>query len=217
MYKEYEKLPDNISEHRVRENWDWGFHSKKELLTRALNPSNNPATKKSYNKKHIAYLIGEIEGAKWLTEQGYEVYQFGFIQHYFDVLNNTVERMKKRRKKEHIENDEDYIQRLEQTLKSFFGEQFETMRQFYNEVLPIRKEIRKTVQFAEQVGGVFPDFIIKKDTDFSIVEVKANSSMPTKHQQMCFEIAKKYGFKAMVLRVIVESNVAKEIRLLECK
>lgn len=200
---------------QVRENWGWGFHSKKELLARALNLSNNPATKKSYNKKHIAYLIGEIEGAKWLTAQGYEVYQFGFIQYYFDVLNNTVERMKRRQKKEYIENDRAYIKRLEQILKGFFGEHFEAMRQFYNEVLPIRREIRKTVQFAEQVGGVYPDFIVKKDDDFSIVEVKANTSIPTKHQKTCFEIAKSYGFKVMVLRVIVESNVVKEIRLLE--
>ena len=162
MYKEYEKLPDNISEHRVRENWGWGFHSKKELLARALNPSNNRAIGKSYSKEYIAGLIGEIEGAKWLTEQGYEVYQFGFIGHYFDLLNNTIERMKKRRKKEYIENDGDYIKTLEQTLKGFSGEHFEAMRKFYTEVLPIRSEIRKTVQFAYQVGGVAPDFIVKK-------------------------------------------------------
>lgn len=217
MYKEYEKLPDNIREQQVRENWGFGFHSKKELLSRALSPSNNRATGKSYSKEYIAGLIGEIEGAKWLTAQGYEVYQFGFIGHYFDVLNKTVERMKKRQKKEYIENDGNYIKTLEQTLKGFSGEHFEAMRQFYAEVLPIRSEIRKTVQFAYQVGGVTPDFIVKKNNDFFIVEVKANISMPTKHQRMCFEMAKRYGFKAMVLRVTVELNVAKEIRLSEYK
>ncbi len=217
MYKEYEKLPDNIREHRVRENWGWGFHSKKELLSRALNPSNNSSIRKSYTQKHIAGLIGEIEGAKWLTEQDYEVYQFGFIGHYFDLLNNTVARMKRRRKKEYIENDRDYIKRLEQTLKGFFGEHFEAMRQFFTEFLPKRKELRKTVRFAEQVGGVSPDFIVKKKNEFSIIEVKANASMPTKHQRMCFEMAKRYGFKVIVLRVIVEFNVAKERSLLEHK
>ena len=212
--REYEKLPDIISEHQVRENWGFGFHSKKELLSRALNPSINQAKGKSYTTKYIVSLIGEIEGAKWLRAQGYEVYQFGFIQHYFYVLNNTVQRMKKRRSKEYIQNDEEYIKGLKQTLKGFFGEHYEPMRQFYDEVLPIRSEIRKTVQFAEQVGGVYPDFIVKKNNEFSIIEVKSNTSMPTKHQLRCFELAKTYGFKSMVLRVIVELNVVKEISLL---
>ena len=210
-------MPDNIREHQVKENWGYGFHSKKELLARALNPPNNRVIGKSYSKKYIAFLIGEIEGAKWLTAQGYEVYQFGLIGHYVDLLNNTVERLKKRHKKEFIEKDRDYIKTLEQLLREFSGEHFEALRQFYRAVLPIRSEIRKTVQFAYQVGGITPDFIVKKNNDFSIIEVKANTSMPTKHQLMCFEIAKRYGFKALVLRVIVESNVAKEINLSEYK
>ena len=94
--------------------------------------------------------------------------------------------MKKRRNKEFIESDMDYIKRLEQTLKDFFGEHFENMQQFYIEILPLRSEIRKTMQFAEQVGGVYPDFIVRKNNEFSIVEVKANTSMPTKHQPKMF-------------------------------
>ena len=212
MYKEYPKLPDTI-----RENWSYGFHTRKELIDRALNPSNNQAIRKSYNQNWLAGLIGEEEGRKWLAEQGYYVYQFGRIGYYFEVLNNTVERLKKRHKKEFIEKDRDYIKTLEQLLREFSGEHFEALRQFYREVLPIRSEIRKTVQFAYQVGGVTPDFIVKKNNDFSIIEVKANTSMPTKHQLMCFEMAKRHGFKALVLRVIVESNVAKEISLSDYK
>lgn len=94
-----------------------------------------------------------------------------------------------------------------------FGESFESARLFFYEFLPKRKEIRKNYRFAEQVGGVSPDFLVKKNNVFSIVEVKANTSMPTKHQKMCFETAKKYGFDSMVLRVIVESLCEKKSHL----
>jgi hypothetical protein len=209
LYKEYPKLPDNIREHQVKENWGYGFHSKKELLARALNHPNN--------QKHIAYFIGEIEGVKWLTAQGYEVYQFGLIGHYFELLNNTVERLKKRHKKEFVEKDGAYIKTLEQLLREFSGEHFDALRQVYTEALPVRSEIRETVQFADQVGGVSPDFIVKKNNEFSFVEIKANTSQLPKGQRICFEIAKKHGFKAMVLRVIVESNPVKEISFTEHK
>ena len=55
-----------------------------------------------------------------------------------------------------------------------------------------------------QVGGISPDFIVKKNNAFSIVEVKAYTSKPTNHQRMCFELDKNYGFNSMVLNVIVE-------------
>jgi len=65
-----------------------------------------------------------------------------------------------------------------------------------------------------QIGGISPDFIVKKNDAFSIVEVKANTSKPTKHQKMCFDMAKNYGFNSMVLNVTVENRLVKEIRLL---
>ncbi len=167
-----------------------------------------------YSSKYLAGVIGEKEGRKWLTEQGYEVYEFGMMRHFFDELEKAIDRLKRRRKQEYIEEDKIYISTLEHKLEGIFGEKFEEMRFFYT-VLPLRKEIRKTKQFSSQVGGVYPDFIVKKNNDFSFVEVKANQSILSKYQRMCFKIAKRYGFRTFVLRVKVESNIPKDICLKE--
>jgi hypothetical protein len=168
-----------------------------------------------YSSKYLAGVIGEKEGRKWLTEQSYEVYEFGMMGHFFDELEKAIDRLKRRRKQEYIEEDEIYISMLEHKLEGIFGEKFEEMRKFFYTVLPLRKEIRKTKQFSSQVGGVYPDFIVKKNNDFSFVEVKANQSILSKYQRMCFKIAKRYGFKTFVLRVKVESNIPKDICLIE--
>ncbi len=168
-----------------------------------------------YSFKYLAGVIGEEEGRKWLAEQGYKVYAFGRVGHYFQDIEDTVDGLKRRRKQEYIEDDKKYISTLEHKLEGFFGEKFERMRKFFYTVLPLRKELRKTKQFSSQVGGVYPDFIVKKNNDFSFVEVKANTSVLTKHQRTCFNIAKGYGFKTFVLRVKVESNIPKDICLKE--
>jgi Holliday junction resolvase-like predicted endonuclease len=168
-----------------------------------------------YGSKYLAGVIGEKEGRKWLTEQGYEVYEFGMMAHFFDELEKAIDRLKRRRKQEYIEEDKIHINTLEHKLEGIFGEKFEEMRKFFYTVLPMRKEIRKTKQFSSQVGGVYPDFIVKKNNDFSFVEIKANTSTLSKYQRMCFKIAKSYGFKTMVLRVKVESNIPKDIHLTE--
>jgi hypothetical protein len=167
-----------------------------------------------YGEAHVSGLIGEREGRKWLNEQGYEVHEFGTIEHYFRELNETSERLKRRRKQAYIEQDKTYIKKYEDKLKGIFGDKFEEMKKFYFEFLPKRRELRRAKRFADQVGGISPDFIVKKNDVFSIVEVKANTSKPTKHQRMCFDMAKNYGFASIVLNVTVENRLAKEIRLL---
>ena len=167
------------------------------------------------SSKYLAGVIGERDGRKWLIEQGYNVYEFGMMRYYFGELENTIDGLRRRRKQEYIEEDRIYISTLEHKLEGFFGEKFERMRKFFYTVLPLRREIRKTKQFSSQVGGVYPDFIVKKNNDFSFVEVKANQSMLSKYQRMCFKIAKRYGFKTFVLRVKVESSISKDFCLIE--
>ena len=53
---------------------------------------------KAYSEAFVAGLIGEREGRKWLKEQGYEVYEFGMIEYYFQEIKETSEHLKKRRK-----------------------------------------------------------------------------------------------------------------------
>jgi hypothetical protein len=176
---------------------------------------------KPYTQKYIASLIGEKEGKKWLIEQGYSVYLFAFFEHTFNSLNDTIERMKRRRKQEYMEKDRLLVESLETQLKHVLGQDFETMKKFFLDFSPRRIEIHKSTRErmrAErryiQIGGISPDFIVKKNDAFSIVEVKANTSKPTKHQKMCFDMAKNYGFNSMVLNVTVENRLVKEIRLL---
>jgi hypothetical protein len=173
--------------------------------------------KKEHSEKFVAGLIGEREGRKWLKEQGYEVYEFGMIEHYFQELKDTSERLKKRRKQKYIEQDKAQIRKYEEKLVDILANSYEQMRKFYFEFLPKSRELRRSKLFPDQVGGISPDFIVKKNDVFSIVEVKANTSQPTKHQRMCFNIAKIYGFNSMVLRVTVESHIAKEMKLIAHK
>ncbi len=201
--QKYERLPEDMRE-KLLSSAATGFTSYGRLIDR-----------KNHTDKYMAGVVGEVEAKRWLVQLGYEVYSFGLIAHYFDLLKTTIDYMAMRRKQENIAMDKDYINALELKLKDVFGESFQRMRQFYFEFLPMKRAIRKTKLFADQVGGVSPDFIVRKGDEFSIVEVKANTSMPTKHQRLCFERAKVYGFKSMVLRVIVEKDVAKEVNASE--
>jgi len=172
--------------------------------------------RRSENKHHaeayISGLIGEREGRKWLKEQGYEVYEFGMMEAYFREIKETSERLSKRRKQAYIEQDKAHIKKFEDKLGGIFGGEFEKMRRFYFEFLPKRKEIWRT---RRRSAGISPDFVVKKNDVFSIVEVKANTSKPTTHQRMCFDMAKSHGFNSMVLRVTVESRLATEMKLTE--
>ncbi len=163
------------------------------------------------SSKFFAGLIGEKEGRRWLTEQGYEVCEFGMMEYYFMELEDTVDGLKRRRKQKYIEEDKIYINALEHKLKGVFGEKFEGIRKFFCEFLQRKKEIkeerRRTRRFAKYIGGFGPDFIVKKNNDFSFVEVKVNQSTLSNPQKACFEIADRYGFKAFVLRVGVSNQL----------
>jgi hypothetical protein len=166
-----------------------------------------------YGSKYVAGIIGEKEGRKWLTEQGHEVFEFGRMAYlYFGNLEDAVDRLKRRRKQEYIKEDKIYISTLEHKLEGIFGEKFERMRQFFKAFYQLKEEIRKARKYEMRVGL---DFIVKKNNNFSFVEVKANQSMLSKHQRMCFKIAKRYGFKTFVLRVKVESSISKDFCLIE--
>jgi hypothetical protein len=171
-----------------------------------------------YSSKYVAGVIGEKEGRKWLTEQGYEIFEFGTMAYfYFWNLEKVVDRLKRRRKQKYIEEDKIYISTLEHKLKGIFGEKFEGMRQFFKDFYQLKEEIREEMRETRKYGvlGAGLDFIVKKNNSFSFVEVKANQSTLSKQQRMCFEIAKRYGFKTFVLRVKVESNIPKDICLVE--
>ena len=156
-------------------------------------------------------LIGEEEGRKWLTKQGYKVYEFGMIEHYFKELENTIDGLKRRRKKEYIEEDKIYVNALEHKFESVFGEKFEGIRQFFKAFHQLKIDMEKAKEYELRVGL---DFIVKKDNDFSFVEVKSNKSMLSKDQRMCFKIATRYGFEAFVLKVKVEPNHFKDFCLM---
>lgn len=172
--------------------------------------------KRNYTERFIASLIGEREGRKWLKEQGYQVFEFGMIESYFERIKETSERLAKRRKQVYIEQDKASIKHFEGRLMEFFGNRFEEAKGFYFEFLPKRREIWRLRGASGHRGGISPDFIAKKDDVLSLVEVKANTSKPTIYQNMCFEMAKKYGIKSMVLNVTVESRMVKEMKLTEC-
>jgi len=169
--------------------------------------------KKKYTEKFIAGLIGEKEGRKWLKDQGYEVYEFDMMESYFREIKDTSERLAKRRKQAYIEQDKAHIKYFEDRVKGIFGEKFEEAKKFYFEFLPKRREIWR-LRRTQGRGGISPDFIVKKNDVFTIVEVKANTSKPTIYQRMCFDLAKNYGFASMLLHVTVENRLVKEIRLL---
>jgi hypothetical protein len=172
----------------------------------------------NYSSKYVTGAIGEKEGRKWLKEQGYEVCDFGRMSYfYFWELEKTVDRLKIKRKQKYIEEDKIRINSLEHGLKGIFGEKFEGMRQFFKAFYQLKEEIREEMRETRKYGilGVGLDFIVKRNNDFSFVEVKANQSTLSKHQRMCFKIAKSYGFKTMVLKVKVESNIPKDFCLTE--
>jgi hypothetical protein len=51
-----------------------------------------------YTEKFIAGLIGEKEGRKWLKEQGYQVFEFGMAEGYFERLKKSFRKFSKKKK-----------------------------------------------------------------------------------------------------------------------
>lgn len=180
----------------------------------------NRVREKPYSAKYIAGLVGEKEARRWLTEQGYKYYLFEFFDYKFYALDSLNKTFSRRRKPEYQEKDKTEIANLEAELRGLLGKHYETMKRFFSEFFPMKAEIKRSRwerMRAEHryiaVGGITPDFFVWKDNEFSIVEVKANKSMPTKHQRACFELGKKYGYKSMVLRIMVDVKNVKEVKL----
>jgi hypothetical protein len=179
---------------------------KSVFWNRKMKALENPT---EYSSAYLSGLIGENEGRKWLTDSGYEVFEFEWISFYFLSIERTLERLRRRRKPEYKEYDKSIIANIEKFLKGIFRERYEVTRQFFASIHQPRKELHKKRSRDK------PDFIIKKNNDFALVEVKANQSMLTTGQRECFKIAKSHGIKAFTLKVVVETNVVKEISLLE--
>jgi hypothetical protein len=163
-----------------------------------------------FTEKFIAGLIGEKEGRKWLKEQGYDVFEFGMVERYFEKLKETSERLLKRRKQVYIEQDKTIIKLIEDMLRDFFGNKFEEAEGFFFEFVPKRKEIWRLRGASGYRGGIGPDFIVKKEDFLYLIEVKANTAKLAIYQKMCFELAKKHSIKSLVLNVAVESRKVKK-------
>lgn len=188
----------------------------------------NKSKNKQYSQAYIAGLIGEKEGRKWLQENGYEVYEyegtkahFESIDYYTVQIRRTSLSMKRRRKQEYKEEDKRLIATRKQGiarqvryLKEIFGERYFHARHLFIEISKLRESIRHG---KKRRGSSQPDFITKKEKEFSFVEVKVNQSHLSVEQRGCFKLARKHGFNAMLLRVTVDGNVAKQITLLESK
>lgn len=180
---------------------------------------------KPYSQKHISGLIGEREGRKWLEEKGYEVYEFQQINLYFKGIDanaitilKVFETMKSRRKQGYVEQDKQTIANHKKNiiinvsyLKGFFGERYFGARHLFIEIDELRDYICHN---KNRRGSRQPDFIAKKESEIAFIEVKANTSDLVVEQRGCFKLAKKYGFTAYTLKVMVEGNVAKNIGLL---
>lgn len=166
-----------------------------------------------YTEKFIAGLIGEKEGRKWLKEQGYQVFEFGMAESYFETLKVTLERLEKRRKQTYIEQDKAIVKCFEDRLRELFDETFDEAKIFYFEFIKKRREIWRLRSASGHRGGIGPDFIVKKGGILSLIEVKANTSKLSIYQKTCFDLAKTCGFSSWVLKITVDNRAVKEIRL----
>lgn len=179
---------------------------------------------KHYSEAYLAGLIGEIEGRKWLQENGYQVYEFAMMFHgYFGGLDNniseiirTYKTMRHRRKPEYAEADKQLIVDLKQGiialvrfLKGKFGQDYIAVRRSFIAIGQVTKQ--------NKVGERYPDFIVTKQEHCSLVEVKANKSKFYAGQVECFELVESYGMVAKVLKVAVQANKVKDIQLSDYK
>ena len=184
---------------------------------------------KPYSQAYIAGLIGEREAREWLEKKGYEVFEYEGMKGHFEMIDYNASRilktlpiMRRRRKQEYIEQDKQFILSYKRNivkqvsyLKEVFGENYFHARHLFIEIHMLRENLRHSNR--RKRGSSQPDLIVKKGKELSFVEVKANQSDLSLEQRRCFKLAKTFGFNAMLLKVTVESNVAKDIRLLDYK
>jgi len=123
---------------------------------------------KSYSKAYISGLIAELEGRKWLRENGFHVYEVAMMFHeYFGGLDSnaseivrTYDRMRHRRKRDYAEADkqliDDYkkgIIGLVNFLKDKFGHDYLVIRRLF---LAIRRERKQNrVGERQEVRALF--------------------------------------------------------------
>lgn len=178
--------------------------------------------KKHFSEAYIVGLIGEREARKWLEENGYQVYEFSMICHiYFGGLSDNIseirkthEIMRRRRKQDNIEIDKQLIDDYKQGviagvnfLKEMFGKDYISFRRFFAALDKIKRTVGK--------GERYPDFLVKKQDIYSLVEVKANKSKMLPGQIQCFTIAQRYGLATKILRVKLEESKVREIQLVD--
>jgi Holliday junction resolvase len=180
---------------------------------------------KPYSQAYITGLIGEREARKWLEQKGFEVFDYEGLKGHFEMIDYNASRilktlaiMRRRRKQEYIEQDKKLILSCKLNiikqvhfLKELFGNNYYPARRLFIEIHRLRE---KLCHSNRKRGSSQPDLIVKKGKEVSFVEVKANTSDLSVVQRGCFKLAKIYGFNALTLKVKVESNVAKDIRLL---
>ena len=191
------------------------------------NAPRNFINTKPYSQSYITGLLGERQARKWLDQKGYEVFGYQGLKAYFDGIDGnasrilkTVAKMKRRRKQEYKDQDKQVILSYKRNivrevshLKEVFGDNYFQARHLFIEIHKLREELRHSNR--RRRGSSQPDLIVKKEKELSFVEVKANTSDLSVEQRGCFKLAKSYGFSALTLKVTIESNVAKNIRLLE--
>lgn len=202
------------STHAIRDNFDyrWTYQRNKN---------------KQYSQRYIDGLIGEKEGRKWLEDNSYEVHEYEGLKAHFESIDKnasfivkTFQSLNRRRKQEYKEQDKLLIEKYKRSIvrqvgytKQIFGDKYFQARHLFIEIHKLREDIRHNRK--RRRGSSQPDFITKKGEELSFVEVKANTSHLSVEQRGCFQLAKIYGFNALTLKVNVESNVAKDIRLLD--
>jgi hypothetical protein len=201
------------------------------ILDAALGSPNSQATRthsrqllydrhkdKYHDIRYIEGLIGEREGRKWLEKHGYEVYEFAMVHNYFESLDsnaleitNVFKTMRRRRKQDYIKNDLQLIVELKEgiaaqarSLKVMFGSDYIAHRRFF-------------IALGDNIGQRQPDFFVKKGNLFALVEVKSNTSQLSPEQRDCFQLAERFGVKAHILKVSMESNEAKHFDLPDYK
>lgn len=171
---------------------------------------------RNYSLTYLSGLLGEREGRKWLTANGYEVYEYGAIKFGFEAIDDnasiiltTLETLRRRRKQEFRENDKKLIAKSKLNivkqvgyLKGIFERHYFDLRHFFIDAKKLRRKIRKE---KNGKGSKQPDFIVKKGNEPTFVEVKVNQAHLITEQIGCFEIAGIYGLKSMVLRVKVDN------------
>lgn len=150
-------------------------------------------------------------------EQRIQSLFFQDIMGIFAYLQQTKLRLNRRRKKEYKEEDREIIQKIEKALMGVFGQKYEVMKKFDEEIRQLVKSEEETrlVQGIKKRRSIGFDYIARKDNTIFFIDVKVNQAELKKHQKLSSKIAKEHGFNAMVLRLNVEIEIGNSIQFIE--